>query len=114
MSDQLRNLDTWNDSQNDGGPDPDPCLTCNGRGGTLTTEYQGEPPHGGLVDWLNDCPDCLGAGKCPGCLAVLPLTFAVFDDNCPACGWYYDPERFYVSDVEDYGYDDDPANDLPF
>lgn len=114
MSEQLRNQDTWNDSQDDGGPEPDPCLKCNGRGGTLTTEYQGEAPHGGLVSWLNECPDCLGADKCPGCREPISEYDDLDDLICPACGWAYDPERFYVSNVEDYGYDDDPSGDLPF
>jgi hypothetical protein len=55
--------------------DHDCCATCNGRSGTVTTEWQGEPHYGAPVNFFDPCADCLGAGLCPGCMQPLALSF---------------------------------------
>lgn len=54
--------------------DTDSCDECSGAAGTLTSEYQGDPPMGAVVTSLEYC-SCLCAGLCPGCMQPLAYTF---------------------------------------
>jgi len=94
-----------------------PCATCNGRGGVLSGEMQGDPPMTAYVEWLELCDDCIMNGACPSC-SNATLTAGVYeaalDDietfTCELCGWHIDYNRF--DDGPDYdGGDDWPARE---
>ena len=74
------------------------CLTCDGRGGTLSYDSQGEDAWATTFTYLDQCPDCLGADKCPGC--GKQYDGIDIDDFTCSCGWTYDEDRFNPS--EDY------------
>ncbi len=75
------------------------CLTCDGRGGTLSYDSDGDGAWAMTVTRLDPCPDCLGVDKCPGCGAqYVSIDLNLF--NCALCGWAYDEDRFNPS--EDY------------
>lgn len=75
------------------------CLTCDGRGGTLGYDSDGDGVWATTYTQLDPCPDCLAVAKCPGCGrqydAINVTTF-----SCDNCGWAYDESRFDPS--EDY------------
>lgn len=89
------------------------CLTCNGRGGMLSGEMQGDGYMTGWVEFFEDCPDCIGSGKCPGCGA--PMTpeqqaqaehdIESFTCSVDICSWHYDADRFYAREPEWGDYD---------
>ena len=78
---------------------PNPCDQCHAVGGALAREYQGERPHGGMIEYLEECPACLGNSVCPGCAGELPEAFDVDADTCGACGWAYDEARHVLRAV---------------
>ena len=43
------------------------CLTCDGRGGKLEYDSDGDGAWAQTTTNLDLCPDCLGQNKCPGC-----------------------------------------------
>lgn len=64
----------------------DCCQVCNGRGGNVESQ---DPvgDGGGLEYYLDACPNCIGADKCPGCMGPLvsePSDPYVCQDGC---GW---------------------------
>lgn len=74
------------------------CLTCDGRGGTLSYDSDGDGAWAMTTTILDPCPDCLAVNKCPGCGAqYAQINLNTF--NC-SCGWEYDEDRFAPS--EDY------------
>src|SRR4026208_2622227 len=91
----------------------DSCDTCNGRGGTISGEKEGEPPLSGEVEFFETCDDCIANGLCPGC-GNGTLTTGVYEAamndiatfTCEICGWHYEAERFYDDDEPDYDMDD--------
>lgn len=82
------------------------CLTCNGRGGELEFDMDGDGVWATVVYHFMPCPDCIGSGKCPGCGA--PMTpeqqaaaerdIESFTCSVDACSWHYDADRFYASE----------------
>ncbi len=75
------------------------CLTCDGRGGTLNYDSDGDGAWAVTTTILDPCPDCLGSDKCPGCGAqYVSIDLDTFD--CALCNWAYDESRFDPS--EDY------------
>ena len=85
--------DTYNPAPAD---DPrDCCSKCNGAGGSTYAEYQGDPPMGAVVDFFEQCEDCVCAGLCPGCMQPLAYTFdySALGEDTPivkrATGWFY-------------------------
>lgn len=91
--------------------DREECLTCDGRGGTLSYDSDGDGAWAMTYETLDPCPDCIGSGKCPGCGA--PMTpeqqtaaerdIESFTCTIDACSWHYDADRFYASDEPDWG-----------
>ena len=91
------------------------CLTCDGRGGELYGDLEGDGVWATVVWRFDPCPDCIGAGKCPGCGA--PMTpeqqanaesdIETFTCSIDACSWHYDADRF-MPDEDDYYEDDEP------
>lgn len=82
----------------------DPCVTCDGKGGTITHDIEGDGEWAMRVVRLDPCPYCLAATFCPGCSAPIPAEqdpIANEDWTCEACGWCYDPDRF-AADADDY------------
>lgn len=86
------------------------CLTCMGKGGSI--ERQDPVGDGiGYETFLNPCPDCLGAGRCPWCGQPIDKEY-----NCAneACLWTPDqidaPGSFDDCDDEPYPWDDRAAN----
>lgn len=85
------------------------CLTCNGRGGKLHYDSDGDGIWATVVWRFDPCPDCIGSGKCPGCGA--PITAEqhanaesdIESSTCSidACSWHYDADRFML-DEDDY------------
>ena len=72
------------------------CLTCDGRGGTLSYDSDGDGAWAMTTTNLDICPDCLGQNKCPGCGKQYDgIDLNTF--NC-ACGWAYDEDRFNPSE----------------
>jgi len=85
-----------------------PCEVCNGKGGTITDEMQGEPPMTGYVEFFEAC-ECLCDGKCPGCgnagitKPIDDATIENIDDFvCEVCGWSFVRERFYDDELDYY------------
>ena len=79
MSEHARNLDTWNDSQADDGDQW--CLTCRGKGGSIERQDPVGDGHG-YETFLNPCPDCLGAGKCPWCGQPVDKEYNCANEDC--------------------------------
>ena len=96
------------------------CLTCDGRGGTLHYDSDGDGAWAMTYEVLDPCPDCISSGKCPGCSAPMtPEQQASAERNIEnytcavdACSWHYDADRFYASgdDDEPYPWDDRAVN----
>lgn len=92
------------------------CLTCNGRGGELEFDIEGDGVWATPVYRFNPCEDCIGAGRCPGCGAAMTpdQQIAANKDiesltcSVGACGWSYDADRFYdedpISEYEGWGF----------
>jgi len=81
------------------------CLTCDGRGGKLEYDSDGDGAWAQTTTNLDLCPDCLGDNKCPGC----GMKHSVIDLNtfvCDACGWIYDESRFDYDPSDDYDWED--------
>ena len=77
----------------------DACLTCDGRGGKLSYDSDGDGAWAQSVTNLDPCPDCLALDKCPGC----GMQHQNIDLNtfvC-TCGWAWDEDRF-APDEDDY------------
>ena len=109
MSDQQRDSEMWNDSQDDDGPDGY-CMACHGRGGRISTQ---DPVGDGVGSetLFDPCPACLGDGKCPWC------AWEVDQEGCcpnEACEWAPD---LIAEPYDDYDYWDDRVEpdyaDLP-
>ncbi len=104
MSDLSRLQDTWNDSQDDDGGDC--CQACGGRGGN--TSRQDPVGDGvGFETLFDPCPDCIGRGKCPGCMGPI-----VEWDCQNGCGWTSDDIDSYGNEPSWGDYPDD--DDLPY
>lgn len=94
-------------------PTDSECLTCNGRGGELEWDVDGDGVWATPVCRFIPCLDCIGAGLCPGCGAVMtPEQQAAAENDIEsfacvveACGWSYDADRFYAGDEDAWGYD---------
>lgn len=71
----LANFDLFNEAY--GEPAQDCCPDCIGKAGTITWEYQGDPPMGGMVTFFEACDSCIGQELCPGCMQPLALSFDV-------------------------------------
>ncbi len=86
--------------------DSDCCQTCNGRGGNTSTQ---DPvgDGGGFETLFDACPDCIGAGKCPGCLGTI-----VGWDCQSGCGWDAAETDNYDHEPSWGDYPDD--DDLPY
>lgn len=73
----------------------DVCGACKGAGGSTYTEYQGDPPMGGMVDFFEQCEKCIANGLCPGCSQPLAYSFdySALGNDTPlivrATGWFY-------------------------
>lgn len=88
------------------------CLTCDGRGGELEYDADGDGVWLTQVSRFIPCPDCIGAGKCPGCGAAMTSSqhtaaerdIESFTCSVEMCGWSYDADRFNSGD-EGWGYD---------
>jgi len=99
----------------DGGADipddsPDWCHSCDGKGGSI--ERQDPVGDGvGFETFLNACPDCLGAGKCPWCGSAVDAEYYCQSKHCS-----FGPENIdEPGSFEDYDYpDDDPGFDPMF
>ncbi len=93
-------------------PTDSECLTCNGRGGELSYDSDGDGVWATPVVNFIPCEDCIGADKCPGCGAPMDADqsvcaeFAIESFTCrvETCGWHYDADRFNAND-EPWGYD---------
>jgi hypothetical protein len=83
------------------------CPTCNGRGGELEHDSDGDGVWAMQVTYLNECPACLGDDKCPGCMQPIEATAIARSDieewTCPTCGWHIDWDRLGPTEV-DWGY----------
>src|SRR6266540_5489531 len=70
----------------DGGADipddgPEWCRSCRGKGGSI--ERQDPVGDGvGFETFLNLCPDCLGAGKCPWCGGAVDAEYYCLSEHC--------------------------------
>jgi DnaJ-class molecular chaperone len=91
------------------------CLTCNGKGGKLEYDSDGDGVWATVVVRLDPCPDCIGSGKCPGCGAPMTVEqqaaaerdIETFTCSIDACSWHYDADRF---DTDTFYADDDWHN----
>ena len=106
MSDQQRDSEMWNDSQDDDGPDGY-CMACHGRGGKISTQ---DPVGDGVGSetLFDPCPSCLGDGKCPLCGGPVDAEYSCSTEGC---AWV--PDMVYEPDEpDDYDHWPDYA-DLP-
>lgn len=93
--------------------DDSECLTCDGRGGELSYDSDGDGAWAMTFTTFNACPDCIGAGKCPGCGADMTSSqhtaaerdIESFTCSIDACSWHYDADRFSHYDEDAWGYD---------
>lgn len=84
--------------------DHDPCLTCDGKGGKLEHDIEGDGEWSMAVTRLDPCGDCIAAGLCPGCGAPAPTALDTLDSfACATCGWAYENERFDYDDEPSWG-----------
>jgi len=72
------------------------CLTCDGRGGALSYDMEGDGEWAMTITRLDPCPDCLAMDKCPGC-GNQHDDIDIDTFTC-ACGWTYDDDRFNPSE----------------
>jgi hypothetical protein len=83
------------------------CPACEGRGGELEQDSQGDGVWAMQMTTFVDCPTCLGDDKCPGCMAAIEATAIMRSDieewTCPLCGWHIDWDRLGPAEV-DWGY----------
>jgi hypothetical protein len=106
---------------------PNACARCHGQGGKAFPGTREEPPD------YEECEECLGQCRCPGCGAAEPIFKAWAEGDgpfaggtcqptlrCPACGWTHDgsgavPEGDGCICWQDdtYDADADPANQEP-
>lgn len=88
------------------------CLTCDGRGGKLEQDIDGDGVWATPVWRFYPCDDCIGSERCPGCghsmtpeqQAAAYYDIETFTCANEACGWSYDADRFNSGD-EGWGYD---------
>ncbi len=84
------------------------CEACEGRGGELEHDTQGDGVWATPVSYFIPCDDCLHNGLCPGCSRAIPAdeATAALDDTdkwtCGACGWHVDYDR--LTPEIDWGY----------
>lgn len=91
------------------------CETCEGKGGEIEHDMQGDGVWMTPVTYFMPCDDCLLNGLCPGCSRAIPADEAEIAAKqtdrwkCGACGWELDDSRFEPSDPEpsmsDYRFD---------
>lgn len=68
----------------------DPCPLCNGRGGTLERDVDGDGVWAMPVERYVPC-QCVEEGRCPGCLSPgVPDDADISEFTCETCGWYID------------------------
>lgn len=94
----------------------DTCSTCYAAGGFITSEYQGDPPMGGTVDFFAACDTCLGSELCPGCMQPLALSFdlSAFEATTEWVAYnnpHYATNMGYLKRTFDY---EDAISKLPF
>jgi hypothetical protein len=78
------------------------CPACEGRGGTLEYDSDGDGVWATAVTNFLECPDCLGDDKCPGCGGAARALADIDKWTCATCGWHVDWER--LTPDYDYGY----------
>ena len=84
--------------------DHGPCPTCDGKGGTLENDMEGDGAWSMAVTRLDPCGDCLAAGLCPGCGTAAPTALDTLENFvCEACGWAYENERFDYNEEPSWG-----------
>jgi hypothetical protein len=80
----------------------DVCADCNGRGGTIQGEMQGDPDshRTGYVEFFESCAACVDQKLCPGCMRPAPTIDAddIYAFICEVCGWSFDRSRFDPDD----------------
>ncbi len=76
------------------------CMTCEGRGGEVQNDFDGDGVWMTPVTFFTPCDDCLGNALCPGCSRAIPADEATIANEdtdkwtCGACGWHIDWGRF--------------------
>lgn len=94
----------------------DVCADCNGRGGTISGEMQGDPDsyRTAYVEFFESCAACVDNLLCPGCMRPAPTIDADDIDAfiCELCGWRFERSRFDPDEPEydDYDYTRDDFN----
>jgi len=86
------------------------CATCDGKGGELEFDLEGDDAWAITVIRIGRCPDCIGSGRCPGCgtpmtpeqQATAERDIESFTCAIDACSWHYNVDRFYDYDEPDY------------
>jgi len=88
---------------NDKGREFTECATCEGRGGTVEHDMQGDGIWFSPVSWYMPCSDCIEVGLCAGCGAEgVPLDSDIDTFTCEKCGWHIDWDRIDGPDEPDY------------
>lgn len=94
--------------------DGDVCADCDGRGGTITGEMQGDPDshRTSYVEFFESCGSCVDAKLCPGCSRPAPTIDADNIDafTCAVCGWSFDRSRFDHTDPNEFWIDFSPVD----
>lgn len=76
------------------------CLACDGKGGTLEYDVDGDGAWAMTITRFKPCSDCIDEGRCPGCsYAISDADVALCHRNidaftCELCGWSFDIDRF--------------------
>lgn len=80
------------------------CPACEGRGGELEHDSDGDGVWAMPVTRFIECFDCLESNRCPGCMAAIEAMPADIEEwTCPLCAWHIDWGRLGPGDV-DWGY----------
>lgn len=92
------------------------CAACNGTGGDVEGDMQGDEHMTAYVEWFIPCVDCIDKGLCPNC-GVATLNAEAQADigsfTCVVCDWHYEAPA-YDNEPSMHDFDDFAADDRPY